>query len=111
MENPKPGTLILMSSSLVASQLFFDPKPWLAVVLAVILVSVACWLPFIRGMTRAISQMTQAAAQIAEGRFEVQVAGRRRDEIGQLGEMINRMASRLSGFVHGQKRFLGGIAH
>jgi two-component system sensor histidine kinase CpxA len=110
-ENPKPGTLILMSSSLVASQLFFDPKPWLAVVLAVILVSVVCWLPFIRGMTRSISQMTRAAGQIAEGRFEVHVADRRQDEIGQLGDTINRMASRLSGFVNGQKRFLGGIAH
>ena len=111
MENPKPATLILMSSSLVASQLFFDPKPWLAVVLAVILVSVVCWLPFIRGITRSISQMTRATGQIAEGQFEVHVADRRRDEIGQLGDAINRMASRLSGFVNGQKRFLGGIAH
>ena len=80
-------------------------------VLAVILVSVVCWLPFIRGMTRSISQMTRAAGQIAEGQFEVHVADRRRDEIGQLGDAINRMASRLSGFVNGQKRFLGGIAH
>jgi two-component system sensor histidine kinase CpxA len=110
-ENPKPGTLILMSPSLVANQLFFDPKPWLAAVMAVILVSVACWLPFIRGMTRSISQMTRAAAQIAEGRFDVHVDAPRRDEIGQLGDAINRMASRLSGFVNGQKRFLGGIAH
>ena len=111
MENPKPGTLILMSPSPLASQLFFDPKPWLAVGLAVIAVSVVCWLPFIRGMTRSISQMTRAAEQIAEGQFEVQVLHRRRDEIGQLGDAINRMASRLAGFVSGQKRFLGGIAH
>jgi two-component system sensor histidine kinase CpxA len=111
LENPKPGTLILMSSSLLASQLFFDPKPWLAVGVAVILVSVACWLPFIRGMTRSIAQMTRAAGQIAEGRFEVHVADRRRDEIGELGKAINRIAARLSGFVNGQKRFLGGIAH
>ena len=111
MENPKPGTLILMSSSLVASPLFFDPKPWLGGVLAVILVSVVCWAPFIRGLTRSISQMTHAAGQIAQGRFEVHVADRRRDELGQLGGAINRMASRLSAFVSGQKRFLGGIAH
>jgi len=110
-ENPKPGTLILMSPSAFGNQLFFDFKPWLAVALAVILVSVAVWLPFIRGMTRSISQMTQAAGQIAEGRFEVHLADQRRDEIGQLGEAINRMASRLSGFVNGQKRFLSGIAH
>lgn len=111
MENPKPGTLILTSSSLLASQLFFDPKPWLTVGLAVILVSVVCWLPFIRGMTRSITQMTHAAERIAEGHFEVQVPSQRRDEIGQMGDAINRMAARLSGFVNGQKRFLGGIAH
>lgn len=110
-ENPKPGTLILRSSSLLDTPLFFDPKPWLAAMLAVVLVSVACWLPFIRGMTHSISRMTRAAGQIAEGRFEVHVADGRRDEIGQLGEAINRMASRLAGFVHGQKRFLAGVAH
>ena len=110
-ENPKPGTLILMSSSAFGNKLFFDFKPWLTVVLAVVLVSVAIWLPFIRGMTRSISQMTRTAGRIAEGHFEVHVADERRDEIGQLGETINRMASRLSGFVNGQKRFLSGIAH
>jgi HAMP domain-containing protein len=110
-ENPKPGTLILMSPSAFGGNLFFDFGPWLTVVLAVVLVSVAVWLPFIRGMTRSISQMTRAAGQITEGRFEVHVADQRRDEIGQLGDAINRMASRLSGFVNGQKRFLSGIAH
>ncbi|MBL8173200.1 MAG: HAMP domain-containing histidine kinase [Bryobacterales bacterium] len=110
-ENPKPGTLILMSHAAFGNKLFFDFKPWLTVVVAVVLVSVAIWLPFIRGMTRSISQMTRTARQIAEGRFEIHVADQRRDEIGQLGETINRMASRLSGFVNGQKRFLSGIAH
>lgn len=111
MEEPKPGTLILTSSSLLGTPVFFDARPWLAVMVAVILVSLVCWLPFIRGMTRSIAQLTRAAGQIAEGRFEVQVAHDRRDEIGQLGDAISRMASRLAGFVNGQKRFLGGIAH
>ncbi|MFN7932192.1 MAG: HAMP domain-containing sensor histidine kinase [Bryobacteraceae bacterium] len=110
-ENPKPGTLIVVSPSAISSKLFFDLKPWLTVALAVIVVSVAVWLPFIRGVTRSISQMTVTAGKIAEGRFEIHVADQRRDEIGQLGETINRMASRLLGFVNGQKRFLSGIAH
>ncbi len=110
-QNPHPGTLLIMSPSLLASRLFFDVTPWLSIGIAVILVSVLCWLPFIRGMTRSISQLTRAAGQIAEGRFEIHVADTRRDEIGKLGEAINRMASRLSGFVNGQKRFLSGIAH
>ncbi len=110
-QNPHPGTLLIMSASLLASRLFFDVRPWLTIGVAVILVSVLCWLPFIRGMTRSISQLTRAAGQIAEGRLEIHVADTRRDEIGELGEAINRMASRLSGFVNGQKRFLSGIAH
>jgi two-component system, OmpR family, sensor histidine kinase CpxA len=110
-ENPRPGTLLIESSSLTGNTLFFDYKPWLTVVLAVIVISVGVWFPFIRGMTRSISQMTRAAGQIAEGRFEVHVSGGRRDEIGQLAGEINRMAARLAAFVNGQKSFLRGIAH
>jgi two-component system, OmpR family, sensor histidine kinase CpxA len=110
-ENPKPGTLLMMSPSALGNALFFDVKPWLIVAAAVIFMSAAVWFPFIRGLTSSIRQMTVAAGQIAEGRFEIHVADHRRDEIGQLGEAINRMAARLSGFVTGQKRFLGGIAH
>ncbi len=110
-ENPHPGTLLMMSPALLASPLFFDPTPWLTIGVAVIVISVACWLPFIQGMTRSISQTTRAASQIAEGRFEVHVPDRRRDEIGQLSAAVNRMAERLSGFVNGQRAFLRGIAH
>jgi two-component system sensor histidine kinase CpxA len=110
-QNPHPGTLLMMTPSLLASRLFFDVTPWIAIGLAVVLISVVCWLPFIRGMTHSIAQMTRAAEQIAEGRLEVQVADRRRDEIGQLGGAVNRMAARLSSFVNGQKAFLSGIAH
>ena len=35
----------------------------------------------------------------------------RSDEIGRLGRSVNHLAERLSGFVHGQKRFLGDISH
>ena len=55
--------------------------------------------------------MTRTAGRIAEGQFEVHVSNQRRDEIGQLGETVNRMASRLAAFVNGQKTFLSGIAH
>jgi two-component system sensor histidine kinase CpxA len=55
--------------------------------------------------------MSKVAEQIASGRFDQQVAEDRTDELGVLAAGINRMASRLSGFVYGQKRFLGDIAH
>jgi two-component system sensor histidine kinase CpxA len=36
---------------------------------------------------------------------------KRQDELGLLGSSINRMAARLGAFTHGQKRFLGDVAH
>ena len=110
-DNPHPGTLMMMSTSLLASRLFFDVTPWLTIGLAIVLISAACWLPFIRGMTRSIGRLTRATGRIAEGQFDVQVDAARRDEIGQLGAAVNRMAARLSAFVHGQKAFMSGIAH
>ena len=109
---PAQGVLVLASpSSFRGNLFFFDPNPWLAVAGAVVLISVLCWLPFVRGLTRSISQMTQATAQIEEGRFDIQLPVSRGDELGRLSASINRMAARLTTFVQGQKRFLGDAAH
>jgi two-component system, OmpR family, sensor histidine kinase CpxA len=91
--------------------LFFEATPWLVAGFGGLLFSLLFWFPLVRGITRSITQMTHATEQIAEGRFDTQVQARRRDELGRLGQAINRMAVRLSGFVTGQKRFLGDIAH
>ena len=55
--------------------------------------------------------MDRVTAQIADGRFDVQAAEPRSDELGHLGSEIDRMAGRLESFVRKQKRFLGDIAH
>jgi two-component system sensor histidine kinase CpxA len=109
--SPNDTTLVWTFPSLWTNPFFFDYTPWLAAALLVILVSAACWLPLIRGLTRSISQITAATGVIAEGKLETRLSLRRSDELGQLSEAINRMAERLSGFVHGQRRFLSDIAH
>ena len=109
--DPLPGVLVLMSNSLLGNAYFLDLTLVGLVLLVVVLISVACWVPLLRRLMRGLSQVTQAAGQIAEGRFDVHVAADRGDEIGQLGAAVNQMAARLSGFVQGQKRFLGDIAH
>jgi two-component system sensor histidine kinase CpxA len=109
--DPLPGVLVLSSNSLLGNAYFLDLSLVGLVLLVVVLISVACWVPLIRRLMRGLSQMTQAAGQIAEGRFDVHVAADRGDELGQLGAAVNQMATRLSGFVQGQKRFLGDIAH
>ncbi|HVY91335.1 MAG TPA: HAMP domain-containing sensor histidine kinase [Bryobacteraceae bacterium] len=105
------GTLVMAAPSFFGTPLFFDYKPWLIALAATIALFSLCWLPFIRGLTRSISRLTANTVRIAEGDFENHLPENRRDEIGQLSISINRMADRLAGFVSGQKRFLGDIAH
>jgi two-component system sensor histidine kinase CpxA len=116
LDNPRIGdplrvVLVARSSSISAGGLIFDPKPWLALGLGVVVFSLIFWLPLVRGITRTISGMKQATRQIADGRFDVRVKMRRGDELGALAESIDQMAARLDGLVTGQKRFLGDIAH
>ncbi|MBL9199177.1 MAG: HAMP domain-containing histidine kinase [Opitutaceae bacterium] len=77
----------------------------------VLALSVLFWLPLVRSITHSLGQLTAATEKIAEGRFDTRVAAHRRDEIGQLGESVNRMAAQLDAHMNGQKRFLGDVAH
>jgi two-component system, OmpR family, sensor histidine kinase CpxA len=106
-----PMTLVVASDSLGAGGLFFNVTPWIIGGIAVVLLSVMFWIPPVRGITRAISKMTRATEKIADGQFDVRSQVNRQDELGTLSDSINQMAMRLSGFVTGQKRFLGDIAH
>ena len=108
---PVPGVLIFVSNSLLSAPYFVDVPLVGLILLVVVLIAIVCWLPLIRRLTRGFSEVTSAAEQIAEGHFDVHVASNKMDELGQLGDSVNRMAARLSGFVQGQKGFLGSIAH
>lgn len=69
------------------------------------------WFPFVRSLTKQLAQINAAAEQIAEENFDTRISETRTDELGRLGASINSLAKRLSGFVSGQKRFLGDISH
>jgi two-component system sensor histidine kinase CpxA len=105
------AVLLAVSPSSSGHGLFFDPKPWVLLVVTMFVVSILLWLPFVRSLTKAIRQMTTATEHIAKEQFGVRVDEQRSDEIGRLGKAINHLALRLSGFVQGQKRFLGDISH
>ena len=108
---PMPITLVLATASLRGGGLLFDFTPWIIGGAAVFALSVLMWVPLVRGITRALRQMTSAAEAIAQGRFETQVPDDRADELGRLGTALNHMSGRLREFFTGQKRFLGDIAH
>jgi two-component system sensor histidine kinase CpxA len=106
-----PVTLLGRTPSLGISPLMFNPRPWILCAGGIVLFSILFWIPMARDLTRSISSMSRATESIAEGRFDVQVAEARQDELGRLSHAINRMAGRLKDFVTGQKRFLGDAAH
>jgi two-component system sensor histidine kinase CpxA len=116
LDNPLAGppfrvVVVAESNTLSAGGLVFDPKPWVWLLGGVIVFSLLFWLPLVRGITRTLGRMMQATRQVADGRFDMRVNVRRRDELGALGASIDQMASRLDGMVTGQKRFLGDVAH
>ena len=115
IDNPQTGPLqvllVARADSVSMGGLILDPVPWVALAAGTVIFSVLFWLPLLHGITRSIRQMQATTRQIAEGRFDVRLATRRRDELGALADGINQMAARLNGFVQGQKRFLGDIAH
>jgi len=107
----RPLALVGMAETLAQSELLFDPKPWLRGALVLLGASALLWWPFVRGLTRSLAQMRDATERIARGDFAVRVDDHRGDELGRLGTAVNAMTGRLEGFVSGQKRFLGDIAH
>ena len=116
VDNPQAGgalelDVIAESSGAGMGGLIFDPRPWAWLAVGALVLSVLFWLPLLRGVTRAIAQVTDAARRIAEGRFDTRVPTSRRDELGTLATAINGMAARLDGLLRGQKRFLGDVAH
>ena len=108
---PMRTTLLAVSDSFTGNGLFFNPLPWVILAALFVGLSILIWLPLVRGITHPIQQVTSAAQQIAKGQFDVKLDEDRNDEIGLLGASINQMASRLDGFLLGQKRFLGDVAH
>ncbi len=106
-----PATLLIHAGSSWSLLRLLDVQPWLLAAGGALLFSVLFWLPLVRGITRALGQLTAATGKIADGDFQTRVPATRRDELGRLGESVNQMADRLDTLVNGQKRFLGDVAH
>jgi len=107
----QPIMLLIRADRLDGSGMFFDFKPWLWGGIAVLLLSLAFWTPFVWGITRYLHRLTIAADRIAAGQFNLSLPPRGNDELGILGRSIEVMADRLEHLISGQKRFLGDAAH
>ncbi len=110
--NPARQHLLLVrAASLDGSGMFFDFKPWLLGGLAVLALSLAFWAPFVWRITAYLQRLTSATGRIAAGDFKISLPHRGNDELGNLGNAIESMATRLDRLISGQKRFLGDAAH
>jgi two-component system sensor histidine kinase CpxA len=107
----EPEMLVGRTQKPDETPLLFNPRPWTNLAIAMVIFSGVFWMILTRNLTNSIGRMTRATEAIAEGRFDLQAPEKRDDELGRLGLAINRMAARLKGFITGQRRFLGDVAH
>ena len=108
---PKPIIVLAESDTLFGSGLFWDPFPWIVGVLGFLAISLLLWLPMTKHLVGVIGRITKATERMAHGEFDIKLEENRSDELGRLSRSINHMARRLDGYITGQKRFLGDIAH
>ena len=106
-----PLTLVIVSDSITGGGLFFDLRPWMGLAAGGLLLSALVWLPFVRGLTRSIRQLNNAAGTIARGNFEQRVSEKRSDELGELSCSVNAMAEQLGHYVQEQRRITADVAH
>ena len=107
----QPIVYIINTSSIFTGSLLFDVKPWLISIGAALGFSALLWLPLVRGITGKVKETMRATEQMAQGKFDVRIKENRGDELGRLAHAVNSMAQQLDGYVTGQRRFTGDIAH
>ncbi len=110
-EPPRPLALVAMSDNIWQSNLLIDLKMVALTLATVLTFSMLFWLPFILQITKALTTLTRATEEIADGHFDTRLNTNRNDELGRLAEAVNSMAERISIFVVGQKRLMGDISH
>jgi two-component system sensor histidine kinase CpxA len=106
-----PAVILASCENIWETKLLFDVTFMAGVLGFVLVLSFLFWLPFIYGITSALSRLTAATERIADGNFDARVPVKSEDEIGKLSESVNVMAGKLDDFVSGQKKFLGAISH
>ncbi|MBY6277400.1 sensor histidine kinase [Symbiobacterium thermophilum] len=83
---------------------------WLAGA-AALLLGTGLALVMARSLTRPVLAMERATRAIARGDFSARVAPAGANELGRLGEAINRMAEQLEGHERRRREFLADVAH
>jgi signal transduction histidine kinase len=86
------------------------PRLVAAGIFAVIL-SLLVVLLIVRAVTRPLRSITMASERMARGDYDQRVPVRGTDEVGQLAESFNRMASEVSAAREMQRQFIANVSH
>lgn len=111
-EDGKAYTLV---ARFPARHLMTRDYSFLAVNFALIMLTaggVCYWLA--RYISKPVGVLGAAARRLADGDLKIRVGaylGRRRDEIGELGEDFDQMAERIESLINSQKRLFRDISH
>lgn len=103
-DQTEPCTLYVtprLEAENVAVRAMVQMAPWLLLTLLVF--SLLCALVYSRYITRPIVRLSQTAGRMAELDFGWTCEEDRQDEIGRLGQSLNRMAGKLSGALRDLK--------
>ena len=65
----------------------------------------------VRYIVRPIQRLTRATQEMAKGDFSIRLESRLKDEIGQLTESFNRMASELGKLEETRRQFVSDVSH
>ena len=79
--------------------------------LAALLVLTGLAFAFVRWLLRPLDDIGAGVARFGQGQFEPSIPIRRRDELGDLAERINRMAHSLHGKLDAKRALLLAISH
>lgn len=115
-DNPHYLLLAASSDSFDGDGLFFNYRQFIFIGAAILALSYIWWLPFILHVTRPLLRMSGFAATVAaNGHYarsaRLGISESRADEIGRLGQALEKMTQRLEQRMAGQSQFIRHIAH
>ncbi|HYX27918.1 MAG TPA: ATP-binding protein, partial [Pyrinomonadaceae bacterium] len=103
----QPPTLIMPVSQAVGTH------PYIRLLVVALLGAGLCFI-LARHITKPITRLRAATAEIASGKLKTRVDAtvrRRHDEIGTLGRDFDRMAEQIDALVSAQRELLGDVSH
>lgn len=103
--------VLVHAPSLAALGVAVDVTPLLWLLGGAIVLSALFWWPFVHMVNRRLHAINAATAALAKGDFDVTVQPGKVSELADLADSIGMLASKLKAYIHGQRRFLGDIAH